>query len=284
VSVPASCFYFGEVVHRRFAPRLHRLRYRAFQGFFDLDELPALGKRLKFFSHNKPNLFAFHDADHGDGAGQSLRGYIESILAQAELPMQGGRICLLCMPRVFGFVFNPLSIYYCFTKDEHLNAIIYEVRNTFGERHSYVLPVNGQGSRLVSQRCAKKLYVSPFMDLKMYYDFKLTVPGGSVVASIAGSDIAGRRIIFASFGGRRRELSDRMILSALVAYPFLTLGVVAAIHWEALKLFAKGLRLRARPAPPVSAVTVVSTTGTMSAEGPPPHMEGCIHKLDKQSA
>ena len=277
-----SCLYFGEVVHQRFYPRRHRLRYRIFQGLFDLDELPGLGRKLRLFSHNRANLFAFHDSDHGDGG--TLRTYVENLMTQAGLSVDGGRIAVLCMPRVLGFVFNPLSIFYCYNRDGGLIANVYEVRNTFGQRHCYLIPVESMIGGSVWQSCEKVFFVSPFMDMDMNYEFKLTLPGATLAASINGSHTDGAPLILASFAGARRELSDTMLLSALITYPLLTVGVVAAIHWEAVKLFAKGLRLRRRPSPPPKDVTIVhppraTPRGATQAEG-----LDYLHKMDKQSA
>ena len=262
MSDPGSCLYVGEVIHQRFAPRRHRLRYRMFQMLFYLDELPSLARRLKLFSHNEFNAFSFHDADHGDGAGGSLRAYVDRILAKAELVVNGGRVALLCMPRLFGHVFNPISIYYCFGADKNLAAMIYEVNNTFGQRHTYLIPVNKTTDRAVKQSCVKGLYVSPFMDMDMNYDFKLTTPSGTIATVVNGSDFAGEPLIFAAFTGQRREFTDRALLAVLLAYPFLTIGVVLAIHWEALKLFFKGVRLRDRPPPPSTDLTVVGPSAS----------------------
>jgi DUF1365 family protein len=264
MSDPDSCLYLGEVIHQRFAPRRHRLRYRMFQMLFYLDELPSLARRLKLFSYNEFNAFSFHDADHGDGdgAGGSLRAYVDRVLAKAGLVVSGGRVALLCMPRLFGHVFNPISIYYCFDADKNLVAMIYEVNNTFGQRHTYLIPVDKTIDGTVKQSCAKGFYVSPFMSMDMNYDFKLTRPGGTIATVVNGSNSAGEPLIFAAFTGQRREFTDRALLAALFAYPFLTLGVVVAIHWEALKLFFKGIRLRDRPTPPSTNLTVVGPSAS----------------------
>jgi DUF1365 family protein len=280
----ASCFYFGEVVHQRFFPRRHRLRYRVFQGLFDLDELPGLGRKLRFFSHNRTNVFAFHDSDHGDGSGGTLRAYVEKLLMQAGLPVDGGRIALLCMPRILGFVFNPLSIFYCYTPEGDLIAILYEVNNTFGQRHSYLIPVETAVGESVRQVCKKEFYVSPFMDMDMTYSFKLTLPEATLATSINGNHPDGAPLIFAAFTGARRELSDLTLVAALATYPLLTLGVVGAIHWEAIKLFAKGLRLRHRPSPPPAAVTIVQPPGTTPRGPSQAEALDYLHKMDKQSA
>ena len=254
----ASSIYFGEVIHQRFSPRRHHLRYRVFQGLFDLDELPTLGRKLRFFSYNRVNVFSFHDTDHGDAAGGGLRAHVEALLAKAGLSIDGGRIDLLCMPRILGFVFNPLSIFYCFTRHGDLIAILYEVNNTFGQRHHYLIPVDATAGGNVRQACRKEFHVSPFMDMDMVYDFKLTVPAETLVTTVSGSQMGGAPLIYASFTGARRELSDATLVKALVIYPLLTLGVVGAIHWEAVKLLAKGLRLRRlRPPPPSGTAAVV---------------------------
>jgi DUF1365 family protein len=279
----ASGLYFGEVVHQRFAPRRHRLRYRMFQGLFDLDELPSLGRKLRFFSHNRGNVFSFYDSDHGGATGGSLRSYIEDLLSQAGLRADGGRIALLCMPRILGFVFNPLSIFYCYGDHGKLISIVYEVNNTFGQRHSYLIPVDSPDYDGVCQACKKDFYVSPFMDMEMTYKFRLSLPGTTLTTSIDGSHASGAPLIFASFTGVRRRFSDGTLLSALVTYPFLTLGVVVAIHWEAVRLLAKGLRLRRRPTPPQS-VTIVEAAGSNPSDARRAKALGALHKLDKQSA
>jgi DUF1365 family protein len=252
-----SALYFGEVVHQRFGPKGHRFRYGMFQMLFDLDELPHLERRLRLFSHNRFNAFGFYDRDHGDGCVSSLRAYVDGILTLAEIPHVCGRVFLLCMPRVLGNIFNPISIYYCYDDSGKLVAMIYEVNNTFGQRHAYLIPVAGCVDGFVRQSCEKGFYVSPFMDMEMTYDFNVSVPADTIATAINGRGSDGGLLIFAAFRGERRGLSDRALLAALLAHPFLALGVVAAIHWEALKLFTKGVRLRHRPPPPEACLTVV---------------------------
>ncbi len=252
-----SCLFIGEVVHQRFTPRRHRLRYRLFQMLVDLDELPRLGERLKLFSHNKFNLFAFYDRDHGDGRSATLTAYIARVLADAGVAHDGGPIRLLCLPRLFGYAFNPLSVYYCFDRRMQLQAMVYEVNNTFGERHSYVIPATGEEGP-IRQSCRKSFYVSPFMDMEMTYAFDLSFPGEQISTVVKGANMQGASLIFASFTGARRELSDATLMRTLLSYPLMTLGVVVAIHWEALKLFAKGLRLTRRPKAPANLISVIS--------------------------
>jgi DUF1365 family protein len=257
-----SALYNGSVMHRRIRPRRHFLRYRVFWILFDLDEIDRMPRVLRLFSRNRFNAFSLYDSDHGDGSATALRPQIEAELAQAGIAIDGGRIALFSMPRFFGYGFNPLSIYFCHRCNGSLAAIRYEVHNTFGERHSYLIPVNG-GSMggAIEQRCRKAFYVSPFMDMDLNYRFRVIVPGDHVAASICVSDSAGK-ILVAALAGERQVLSDTALLRALLAYPLLTLKVTAAIHWHALRLWLKGLRLRPRPAPPALPVTVVAAEGS----------------------
>jgi DUF1365 family protein len=253
--VTTSGLYTGLVTHRRFAPRTHTLRYRLFQMVVDLDEVPALARRCRLFSHNRANLFSLHDRDHGDGR-QSLRDYVEGALALAGLEIGSGRVRLQCMPRILGFVFNPISVFYCHSPDGSLAAIIYEVHNTFGQRHAYVAPVRPGTGDVVRQSCDKMFHVSPFMGMEMTYDFVILPPGERVSTVVRGAGPGGAPLIHASFTGERRAFTDAQLAAMFVRYPLMTLGVVAAIHYEALKLFLKGLRLWPKPAAPAAPVTL----------------------------
>jgi len=259
-SPPASALYAGTVVHARLRPTKHRLRYRIFSLLLDLDELPTLNLRL--LSHNRFNLFSFHDRDHGDGSVTPLRTQIESHLRAAGYQVDGGPIRLLSMPRLFGYAFNPLSVYFCHRRDGSLMAVLHEVNNTFGERHCYLLPVEGQGGDVIRQSCPKRFYVSPFMDMAMTYHFRITPPADRVAVAIETSDADGP-MLEAVFAGDRQPLTDRTLLRALIAYPLLTLKVVGGIHWEALKLWRKGMRLRPRPEPPMNPVTAIGPAANL---------------------
>ncbi|HEY5107594.1 MAG TPA: DUF1365 family protein [Caulobacteraceae bacterium] len=254
----ASGLYGGSIIHQRFSPRRHRLRYSLFQILFDLDEMTELDTHLALFSHNRFNLFSFHDRDHGGGEPGPLRAWVERALASAGIETAGGAIRVLCLPRLLGYVFNPLTVYFCHHADGRLTAMLYEVNNTFGQRHSYLIAVEGGDPRSVRQSCAKAFHVSPFLGMEMTYDFQIAPPGDSIATTVLGRDGDGHPVIRATFAGRRRALTDRVLLAALVRYPLMTLKVVAAIHWEALKLVLKGVRLQRRPRPPAREITVVS--------------------------
>lgn len=250
----ASAFYTGTVVHQRFRPKRHRLRYRMAQLLVDIDEVNALAGRMRLFSRNRFNLIAFHDRDYGDRSGRDLRSQIEALLRSAGIDFDGGAIRLLTMPRIMGHVFNPISTWFCHARDGQLCATVYEVTNTFGDRHFYAIRADAEAG-IVRQNCGKALYVSPFMDMSMRYDFTLKPPGTSVSLVVTGSDSEGKLIV-ASFRGKRQPLSDIALLRLALAFPLLTIRVVAAIHWEAVKLWLKGIGIRRHPAPPRRNVTV----------------------------
>lgn len=240
-----SAIYTGSVFHRRFRPRVHKLRYRMFQCLFDLDEIDEISRRSRLFSRNRFNLLAFHDRDYGDRSGAPLRPQIEALIRRTGQEPDGGAIRLLTMPRMLGHVFNPLSLWFCHRRDGSLATIIYEVTNTFKERHSYVIPVGeGQGGDpLIRQACDKRFYVSPFMDLDMRYDFTVEPPMEKTRVVVAGADGDGPMIV-AAFSGARREWSDGALLAAFLRHPLLSLKVVAGIHVEALWLFLKRIGIR----------------------------------------
>jgi hypothetical protein len=251
-----SALYAGIVIHQRLRPKRHRLKYRLAQGLFDLDELDEVAGRLSFLSRNRFNLFTFRDRDFGDGSDTPLRDQIEAHLREAGLEPDGGPIRLLAMPRVLGHIFNPIAIWFCHRRDGSLLAIVYEVTNTLKQRHSYLIPVTGaDGEGAIRQSCAKTLYVSPFMDMDMAYDFAIRPPGETVQIVVNGRDADGP-LISASFAGERRDLTDRALLRLFFTFPLLTLKTVAGIHWEALKLWVKGVRIRRAPAPPAAKVTL----------------------------
>lgn len=240
----SSALYAGAVVHVRHRPMEHRLRYRMVQGLFELDELPGLDKRSRLFGYNRPGLVSFHDRDHGDGTGD-LQAWVRGLLAEAGLDAPGP-IAVLCMPRMLGFAFNPLSLFFCHDAAGGLAAILYQVNNTFGERHSYLIAVDG-GAGPIRQAAAKSFHVSPFLPMSLDYAFTVVPPGEGVLVKVVASDAAGV-VLDAAFSGVRRPIDDYGLARALLSYPLMTFKVVAGIHWEALKLWLKGARYHRRPA------------------------------------
>jgi uncharacterized protein len=253
----SSFLYEGRVVHQRVRPRRHRLGYRVFTLLLDLDELPALQARLRLFAYNRMGIVGFADRDHGDATGKPLRTWVEEQLRRAGIDLAGGAIRLLCYPRILGYVFNPLSVYYCHYGDGRLAALLYEVNNTFGERHSYLIPAGDAGGATIHQECDKLFYVSPFIAVDGRYRFRVTPPGPDLSIAITQVDADGP-LLHAVFSGQRKPLEDRTLASALLRYPLLTLKVMGGIHWEALRLWIKGVPLIRRPSPPAEPVTIVS--------------------------
>jgi uncharacterized protein len=249
-----SALYAGLVIHQRFRPRLHRLRYRIFSLLLDLDELADLDHGLRLFSVDRFNLFSFRQSDHGAGTRTGLADWVRGQCALAGLAADGA-ICVLAMPRVLGHAFNPLSVFFCHGSDGAIVAVLYEVNNTFGQRHAYLIPTEG-AHRVIRQSCRKVFYVSPFMPMEMEYRFRVLPPGPLVSVSIEGIGAQGR-LITASLSGRREPLTDRSLLRAFVRAPLLGFKVVTGIHWEALRIWRKRAGYHPRPAAPVAAVTFV---------------------------
>jgi DUF1365 family protein len=248
----ASAIYEGPVHHLRVRPRRHALRHHIFQLLVDLDEGPALGRACRLFGWNRPALLSLLERDHGDGSATPLKDQLRARLRDAGLAADGP-IRLLCMPRVLGHVFNPLSIYFCHAADGSLAAVLYEVNNTFGERHAYLLPASPRPQ--VEHSCFKRLHVSPFMDMGLTYAFRITPPDDRVSIAIQARDADGLWLA-ASFAGARRPFRDGELLRVWLRHPLLCLGVLAAIHWQALRLLSKGVRFRSKPAPPASSLSV----------------------------
>lgn len=244
----AAALYFGDVMHARLRPRHHRFTYRVMSLLIDLDQLDQAGQQSFLFGINRGKLYSFHEIDHGKRDGSSLRAYAQASAAAHGIDLAGGRVLLLCYPRLLGYVFNPLSVYFCYRADGSLALMIYEVRNTFGEINPYVLPVRPSELTDAGLRQAqdKTFYVSPFIDMAMRYDFRIVPPGNEVKLRILESDLEGP-VLAATFLGRRRALSSTVLLHAFVSLPLVTFKIFAAIHWEALRLWLKGIALAPRP-------------------------------------
>jgi DUF1365 family protein len=248
-----SCLYEGKVMHRRIAPA-HRFAYRLFWLLLDLDELSRLDHEVAGFTVNRAGLVSFHERDHGPRDGTALRAWIDARLADAGFDLGGGAVRLLCLPRILGYVFNPLSVWFCYDRDERLGAVLYEVSNTFGERHCYLFPV--AGGEPAAHDCAKEFYVSPFTDMATRYAFRLAPPDAGMGLHIRQYGPAGD-VLVATMAGRRGSLDGRALAGVLLRYPLVTGKVMASILWQAAHLWRKGLRPRVRPAPPENLVTFI---------------------------
>ena len=244
----AASLYFGKVMHARLKPMGHRFSYRVMSMLIDLDRLDAADRQSPLFGVNRAGLYSFHEADHGERDGSSLRGYAQRRAAECGIDLTGGRVLLLCYPRLFGYTFNPLSVYFGYRADGQLAVMIYEVRNTFGDIHAYALPVRpGEIDEAgIRQQQDKLFYVSPFIDIPMRYRFRVSPPADHVKLRILETDREGP-LLAATFSGRRRALTTGALLRSFGALPLLTFKIIAAIHWEALRLWLKGARLVQRP-------------------------------------
>jgi uncharacterized protein len=249
----AVSLYVGDVMHQRMRPKPHRFTYRVFNILIDLDRLDDADRQSKLFGVNRAAVTSFHESDHIDGPYDSARSYVDHLLNEAGLTEKADRILLACYPRVFGRVFNPLAVYYAYDRYDVLKALIYEVRNTFGERHSYVCvckpgDVSPAGIR---QERNKRFFVSPFIDMEMRYHFRMLPPAEAMRWRILETDSEGP-FLSATFDGERTEFTSRAILECLLRVPFQTLKIVAGIHFEALRLWLKGARYRSRGPAPVA--------------------------------
>ncbi|HSC59822.1 MAG TPA: DUF1365 domain-containing protein [Rhizomicrobium sp.] len=229
-----NAIYNGFVTHTRVSPRRHSFRYRVFSLLLDLDKIDGFAKHSRLFAHNRGGVISFWDKDHGDG--RSLREWVKAKLSEANVEANG-RIEVLCYPRLWGFTFNPLSVWFCRRADESLAAIIYEVHNTFGERHAYVLPALTNDAT-INQACGKDFYVSPFLSTDCAYEFRIEQPGENILVAIRESE-HGNPVLNAAFSGARQTLSDRNLALAVLRHPLMTLKIVAAIHFEAMRLWLK---------------------------------------------
>ncbi|HSZ96600.1 MAG TPA: DUF1365 domain-containing protein [Bradyrhizobium sp.] len=244
----AAALYVGDVMHARLKPVGHRFSYRVMSLLIDLDRLEVADRQTRLFGVNRRALYSFHEADHGDRDGSSLRLYAQRCAAEHGIDLTGGRVLLLCYPRLFGYTFNPLSVYYCYRADGQPALLIYEVRNTFGDIHAYVLPVTrGDISPAgIRQTQDKRFYVSPFVEMAMRYHFRVMLPQDRVKLRILETNSEGP-LLSATFNGQRRILTTRELLRSFFSLPLVTLKIIAAIHWEALRLWLKGVRPVPRP-------------------------------------
>ena len=280
----AAALYFGNVMHARLKPIGHRFSYRVMSLLIDLDRLDLADRQSRLFGVNRAALYSFHEADHGLRDGSSLRGYVQRCAAERGIDLAGGRVLLLCYPRLLGFTFNPLSAYFCYRADGELALIIYEVRNTFGDIHAYVLPVapGTISAAGVRQQQDKLFYVSPFIEMAMRYHFRVLPPGERVQLRILETDREGP-LLAATFHGRRSALTTTALLRSFFSLPLVTFKIVAAIHWEALRLWLKGTRLVPKsdtvPAPGLNTILATGqhndyTAPALSAAGRKPESRG----------
>ena len=234
-----SSIYNGTVIHKRFKPKSHFFRYKVFSLFIDLSELNTLEKKISFFSYNRFNLISFFDKDHGNRDGLSLIEWVKKNLKENRINSEEIKVRLLCYPRILGYVFNPLSVFYVYDKNENLISVLYEVKNTFGEQHTYIFKVeNGQ---LLQHNCSKKFHVSPFIEMNCDYFFKILKPSEKISIIINQYQLK-EKILYASQDGTRVDFTSLELIKSYLKHPLMTFKIISAIHFEAFKLWAKGIK------------------------------------------
>ena len=234
-----SSIYNGTVIHKRFKPKIHFFKYQVFSLLIDLSELKTLDQKISFFSYNSFNLISFFDKDHGDRDGSSLIEWVKKNLKENKIISENIKIKLLCYPRIFGYVFNPLSVFYVYDKNEELISILYEVKNTFGEQHTYIFKV--ENNNLLQHNCEKKFHVSPFIEMDCNYFFRILKPTEKI-SVIIDQYQSNEKILYASQDGIRRDFTSSELIRSYLKHPLMTFKIIIAIHFEAFKLWTKGIR------------------------------------------
>ena len=235
-----SNIYEGKVIHKRFKPKYHYFKYNVFSLFLDLDEINLIQKKIKIFSNNSFNILSFCDKDHGPRDGSNLKNWVIENLKSNNIKFENIKVKLLCYPRIFGYVFNPLSIFFVYDNHSKIIAVLYEVKNTFGEQHTYIFKVEDEN--IITNSCDKKFFVSPFIEMKSKYSFRIIKPEKKLSVSIDQSDMEGK-LLYASQDGVAKEINNKNMLLSYISHPLMTFKVIAAIHFEALKLWLKGVKL-----------------------------------------
>ena len=238
--IKESSIYIGRVIHKRFKPKIHFFKYKVFSILLDLSEINLLDRSLKIFSHNKFNIVSFYDLDHGPRDGTSLKEWVIKNLIENKINTEEIKIKLLCYPRIFGYVFNPLSVFFIYNKNSELISILYEVKNTFGEQHTYIFKIN-ENDNLIKNTCKKKFHVSPFIEMNCKYFFKILKPNNKISIIIDQFDDQGK-LLYAAQDGIRIDLNNKNLTLSYLCHPLMTFKIIAAIHFEAFKLWTKGIK------------------------------------------
>jgi hypothetical protein len=231
-------------MHARRRPARNVFKYPVLYWLVDLDELGHLSRSMRLFSWNAPNVVSFRDGDHLEDDGLPLKAKVLRFVRErgVDLPSDA-RIEVLTQPRVLGYVFNPVSFYWCYRPGGELACMVAELSNTFGER----LPELLDGGSLTYEH-EKRLHVSPFFGLDQRYRYVFSEPGDTVTARIEVHDAGGGMPLHAVLAGRRRELTNATLARALVRYPLMPARITALIHWQALRLWLKRVPFHHKPA------------------------------------
>lgn len=236
-----SCFYECDVFHRRLRPKQHEFLYRVFYFFLDLDELDEAARRLKIFSVNRPNLYSLRDKDHFqyEGKVRPIAQNMREFLERSGCPLEaGGSIRMLCFPRMLGYVFNPVTLYFCHNADGTPHTSVVEVGNTFRELKPYLVPHTADGPSDFEIRVPKHYYVSPFSPVDLDFHFRFHLPDGRLRVFIDDYDAEGK-VLISTLTGQRRDLTFANLLKFTAKFPLVTLKVIWLIHWQAFRLWLK---------------------------------------------
>ncbi len=254
----------GTVGHRRFRPRQHALSYRVFSLLVDLDELDRLSSACRLLSINRPGIISWWERDHGLGSLTGLRRDIDDMVKQSGLGPRPASMSMLCFPRVLGYAFNPLTAYFCRDARGRLQTMVYEVNNTFGGRHFYVVAAGERHNGTYFHAAKKAFYVSPFNNVEGDYAFRISGTGDPTTIGVS-LKVDGKPLLTAHHTAKPVTLSDRALTAALTRMPLMTFKVIAGIHYEALRLWLKGLRTTKRPRLPATPSSYTQThTGSQS--------------------
>ena len=240
-----NCLYEGIVFHSRVYPKSHNFNYKVFCINFDLCNLNKVFRKIPIFSINKFNLFSFYEKDHGPHDCVNLEKWIKHTIKHSGIKENVETIFILAYPRILGYVFNPLSVYTCLNKNNKIIAQIYEVHNTFKQRHFY-LTKNTFDLKNHKDKIYKAFHVSPFMSMKGKYIFKSFINNKNL--SIFIEFLSKKEKLIASFSATKKNLTTSRLLLNFFKYPFMTLKVIFGIHLEAIFLYAKGLKIFRCPA------------------------------------
>ena len=235
-----SFIYNGTVIHKRFKPKNHFFKYKVFSLLIDLSELELLNKKISFFSFNRFNLISFYEKDHGSRDGSSLIEWVKLNLNKNKINSENIKIKLLCYPRILGYVFNPLSVFFIYNNRDQLISVLYEVKNTFGEQHTYIFRVE-ERNNLFQHNCEKKFHVSPFIEMNCKYFFRTLKPSEKISIIIDQYDEKDK-ILYASQDGIRTDFTSNQLIKSYIKHPLMTFKVILAIHFEAFKLWSKGIK------------------------------------------
>jgi len=250
-----SNLYSNTVIHQRFFPFKHKFFYSLTSLYLDYDELKSLDKKISFFSYNKLNFFSFYEKDHGYRDNRLLINFVKNILTKSSIKYKNLKLSIFCFPRILGYVFNPLSIIYCFD-NKNLIGVLYEVKNTSNEQHTYCFADNSfLTKKTYKHRCKKIFYVSPFIEMNSYYKFSINIPSNKISIIIEQFNSNNEKILLASQIGKRIRFTSATIMSSFIKNPLMTFRVILGIHFQAIKIFIKGGKYYKKTKKPVDSIS-----------------------------